>query len=171
MEVPTDIRTPNDLQAYLTEHHIPAEIIHMQSETPTVPAAAAALDVEVDAVAKTIIFFINEQPYAVIACGVRRVDFKKLAAKFDVNRKKVKLADSDAVIRLTGYAPGTVPPVGHREVLPVLMESSITEREIVYAGGGGIAAMLKVRGEDLLRITKAELVNVLEDQARDVPAE
>src|SRR3954469_2230603 len=97
--------TPDDLQAYITANHIPAEIIHMQAETPTVPAAAEALAVPVDQIVKTVIFFINEQPHAVIANGVRRVDTKKLAERFQVNRKKIKLAGGDAVTDLTGYPP------------------------------------------------------------------
>src|SRR4051812_41496873 len=112
MEASPPIWTPDDLQAYLTQNNIPAEIMRLTTETPTVPAAAEALGVSVDQIGKTVIFFIDGQPHAVIGNGVRRVDQKKLSARFALNRKKIKLADGEAVIRLTGYAPGTVPPVG-----------------------------------------------------------
>jgi Cys-tRNA(Pro) deacylase len=154
--------TPDDLQAYLNEQHIPATIIHMTVETPTVPAAADALAVPVDQIVKTVIFFINGQPYAVIANGVRRVDTKKLAEHFQINRKKVKLAGGEAVTDLTGYPPGTVPPIGHRQTLPILMDPAIRQHEVVYAGGGGIAAMLRIRSDDLERLTHAEMLDVLE---------
>jgi Cys-tRNA(Pro) deacylase len=157
-----DIWTPDNLQTHLTENDIPAEIVHLRTETPTVPAAAEAMGVVADQIVKTVIFLIDESPYAVIANGLRRVDSRKLAARFGVNRKKVKLADGEAVTRITGYAPGTVPPVGHRQTAPVLMDPGVREFEIVYAGGGGIAALLRIRSEDLLRITSAELLDVLE---------
>jgi Cys-tRNA(Pro) deacylase len=156
--------TPDDLQAYLTANQIPAEIIHLAAETPTVPAAAEALGVAVDQIGKTVIFFVDSRPYAIIANGTRRVDPRKLAQRFGVNRKKVKLADGEAVTDLTGYAPGTVPPFGHRQDLPVLMDPAVREQEIIYVGGGGIAALLRIRSNDLARITRAEQVIVLEDQ-------
>ena len=81
--------TPDDLQLYLAANNIPAEIIHMTAETPTVTAAAQALGVPVDQIAKTVIFFVDGQPYAVIANGVQRVDPRKLAVRFSVNRKKI----------------------------------------------------------------------------------
>ncbi|SRR5258708_39961326 len=161
--------TPDDLQRYLAANNIPAEIIHVTAETPTVAAAAQALGVPVDQIAKTVIFFVDGQPYAVIANGVQRVDSRKLAVRFGVNRKKIKLADGDAVTALTGYAPGTVPPLGHREALPVLMDPAVCQQEIIYAGGGGIAAMLRVRSDDLARLTRAEILDVLEDKRLDSP--
>src|SRR5579859_7729898 len=101
-----DVLTPDDLQRYLSEQNIAAEIIHVSAHTPTVTAAAEALGVTVDQIVKTVLFLIDGQPHAVMANGVRRIDTRKLAAAFNVNRKKVKLADGDAVIALTGYLPG-----------------------------------------------------------------
>ena len=158
------VYVPDDLQVYLTAHNIPAEIVHLAAETPTVSAAAAALGVPTDQIVKTLLFFINGQPYAVIANGQCRIDPRKLAARFGTNRKKVRLTEGAAVIELTGYAPGTVPPLGHRQPLPALMDHGVLDHEVVYAGGGGIAAMLRIRSADLLRLTNAELVNVLADE-------
>src|SRR5690348_6641614 len=110
-----DIWTPEHLQTHIEENGIPAEIVYLTAETPTVPAAAEAMGVSVDQIVKTVMFLINDEPFAVIANGVRRVDSRKLAERFGVNRKKVKLADGEAVTRITGYAPGTVPPIGHRQ--------------------------------------------------------
>ncbi len=160
-------RTPDDLQAYLTAHNIPAEIIHLAAETPTVPAAADALQVSVDQIVKTVIFLIDGRPYAVLASGVRRIDPRKLAQRFGVSRKKVRLVDSETVIALTGYAPGTVPPFDHRQTLTPIMDPAVCAQETVYAGGGGIAAMLRIRSADLLRLTNAELLRVLEGTQAD----
>lgn len=159
-----DVLTPDDLQRYLTEQHIAAEIVRVSAHTPTVPAAAEALGVTVDQIVKTVLFLIDGQPHAVMANGVRRIDTRKLAAAFNVNRKKVKLADSDAVIALTGYLPGAVAPLAHRQPLSMVMDPAVRRVEIVYAGGGGIAEMLRIRSDDLLRLTRARLLDVLEDE-------
>jgi prolyl-tRNA editing enzyme YbaK/EbsC (Cys-tRNA(Pro) deacylase) len=154
--------TPDDLQRYLTAHAIPAEIIRLPQTTPTVPAAAHALGVTAEVIVKTVVFLIEDRSYAVLANGVKRVDRRKLAARFSVNRKKVKLAEGDEVIALTGYAPGTVPPLGHRQALTMIMEPGILAHEVVYAGGGGIAELLRIRSADLQRLTSPELLDVLE---------
>jgi len=154
--------TPDDLQVYLTQNNIPAEIVHLPVHTPTVPAAAEAIGVVVNQIVKTVLFLIEDEPYVVIANGIRRVDTRKLALRFGVSRKKVKLADGEAVLRITGYAPGTVPPVGHRQEVPTLMDPAVCLYAIVYAGGGGISQLLRIRSEDLLTFTEAELLDVLE---------
>ncbi|MBX3063774.1 MAG: YbaK/EbsC family protein [Anaerolineae bacterium] len=157
-----DIWTPEHLQHYLDAHQIPAEIVRVEQHTPTVVDAAAALGVSVDKIVKTVVFIIADQPYAALANGVLRVDTRKLAARFGVNRKKVMLANAEQLISLTGYAPGTVPPLGHRQQFPTLMEPGILDQEVVYAGGGGIAEMLKIRSADLQRLTQPELLPLLE---------
>lgn len=165
-----DAWTPDDLQQYLDAHAIPAAIIRLAQHTPTVPAAAEALGVPVEVIVKTVLFVVQERPYAVLANGVRRVDRRKLAAHLSVNRKKIKLAEGDEVIALTGYAPGTVPPLGHRQPITVFIAPGILTYEVVYAGGGGIDAMLKIRSADLHRLTAATLLEVMEDTT-DLPAE
>ncbi|HLY26820.1 MAG TPA: hypothetical protein VKQ72_10805, partial [Aggregatilineales bacterium] len=65
--------TPDDLQVFLTANAIPGEIIHATVETPTVPAAAAALGVVPEQIVKTVMFLVDDKSYAVLGCGLRRV--------------------------------------------------------------------------------------------------
>ncbi|HVO70668.1 MAG TPA: YbaK/EbsC family protein [Aggregatilineaceae bacterium] len=160
--------TPADLQRYIDAHAIPAQIVALPTPTLTVPTAAEALGVPVDTIVKTVIFFVEETPYAVIANGVRRVDPRKLAAQFGVNRKRIKLADGEAVLALTGYPPGAVPPFGHRQPMPYLMHPGVCDQSVVYAGGGGKAELLRIQSADLRRLTGATLVDVLSE---DIPAQ
>ncbi len=155
--------TPQDLSAYLTTHQIPAEVVYLDVETPTVPAAAAALGVPVEQIVKSVIFLIDDKPYMVFANGMRRVAYRKLAEHFGVSRKKIKLADAETVIALTGYAPGTVSPFGPQQMCTPLIDPAVCEHEIVYAGGGGITALMRIRSDDLRRLTGAEMLSVLED--------
>ena len=54
-------RTPQDLQHYLEQAGIQAQLINEIGDTPTVPAAAAALGVAPDQIVKTLLFLV-EQP-------------------------------------------------------------------------------------------------------------
>ncbi len=154
---------PADLNAFLQANGIRGEILHLTAETPTVAAAAEALGVSVDQIVKTVLFLVNEQPHAVLANGTRRVDRKKLARHFGLSPNRVKLADAEAVLRYLGYAPGTVPPLGHVTPVPRLIERAVLGQDLIYAGGGGIHAMLKITVAELCRATGAVEADVLED--------
>lgn len=154
--------TPDDLQKFLTENGITGEIIHVTAETPTVPAAAEVLGVAPDQIVKTVLFLVDGVPYAVLANGTRRVDKKKLAIHLKVGPKRVKLADGEQVLQVIGYAPGTVPPVGHSTPVQRLLEQSVLKFETIYAGGGGSHAMLKMTVAELQRSTSAVLGDFLE---------
>ena len=155
--------TPSNLQAYLDEHEIPAEIVYPGAPTPTVPAAAKALGIEPDQIVKSVVFFVGETPFLVYGCGTRRVDPRKLADRLNVNRKQVKLADALQVLDLTGYAVGTVPPLGLKTPMAAFMDPAVQQYEVIYAGGGGIKALLKITSADLLRISNAEVAPMLRD--------
>lgn len=156
--------SPQDLQAYLDQHKISAEIVFPGAPTPTVPAAAEALGIQPEQIVKSVVFLVDEKPFLVYGCGTRRVDSRKLAARLNVNRKKVKLADADQVLDLTGYAVGTVPPLGLKTTMPVFMDPAVQAHEVIYAGGGGINALLKITSADLLRVSNAEVAPMLDDE-------
>jgi prolyl-tRNA editing enzyme YbaK/EbsC (Cys-tRNA(Pro) deacylase) len=152
---------PDNLQAYLNEHNISAEIVYPGAPTPTVPAAAEALGVDPDQIVKSVLFLVDDQPFLVYGCGVRLVDHTRLADRLSVSRKKVKLANADQVLNLTGYAVGTVPPVGLKTPMPAFMDPAVLEHDVVYAGGGGINALLKIESQILQRISRAEVAPML----------
>jgi uncharacterized protein (TIGR02118 family) len=159
--------SPENLKAYLDDHDISAEIVYPGAPTPTVPAAAEALGVEVDQIVKSVVFLVDDKPFLVFGCGVRRVDPRKLAARLNVGRKRVKLADAAQVLDLTGYAVGTVPPLGLKIPMPAFMDPAVQEYDVIYAGGGGIDALLKITSAELLRASDAEIAPMLEDGSAD----
>ncbi len=162
---------PENLQAFIDNHTIEAEIVFPGQPTPTVPAAAKALGVDPNQIVKSVIFLVNNQPFLVYGCGTRKVDPRKLAERLNVNRKQVKLADADQVLDLTGYEVGTVPPLGLKTPMPTYMDPAIKEYEIVYAGGGGIDALLRISSKELERASRAEIAPMLRDdtpQSEDI---
>ncbi len=156
---------PKNLQAYLENFEIEGEIVYPGAPTPTVPAAAAALDVDASQIVKSVVFLVDERPFLVYGCGTRHVDQRKLATRLNVSCKAVRLANADQVLDLTGYAIGTVPPLGLKTPMPVFMDPAILDHEVVYAGGGGINALLKIASAELQRASNAEVAPMLEDPA------
>jgi len=156
---------PENLQAYLDEHQIPAEIVFPGAPTPTVPAAAEALKVAPDQIVKSVIFLVDDKPFLVYGCGTRRVDPRKLASRLNVSRKRVTLATAEQVLEITGYAVGTVPPIGLKTPMPAFMDPAVQAYDTVYAGGGGMNALLKIASAELQRVSRAEVAPMLEDEA------
>jgi len=157
--------TPDNLQAYLSEQGIPGEIIFPGAPTPTVAAAAKALGVAPDQIVKSVVFLVDGTPFVVYGCGMRRVDPAKLAQRLAISPKKVRLADADEVQELTGYTVGTVPPLGLKTPMPAFIDPAVQAYDVIYAGGGGINALLKITPADLIRHSRAEVAPMLADDA------
>ena len=141
----------------MDQNGVPGEILHLEVPTPTVEAAARAVNAENDQIVKTLVFVIRDQPLAAIACGTAPVSRRKIAAHFGVGRKRVKLASAQQVLEITGYPAGAVPPFGHQTPLPTLLDPRVLDYEEVYAGGGAENALVRLKAADILHTTSAEL--------------
>ena len=147
-----------NLQQFIDRHNIAADIIHLDEHTLTVEDAARALNVAADQIIKSLVFQVSGDPLLVINNGLARVDRKKLAAYIGVGRKKVKFANPDAVLEMTGFIVGSMPPFGHQRRLRTLMDPAVIHQETVYGGGGDINAMMKIATDPLREATQAEIV-------------
>lgn len=159
--------TPADLTHFIAENAIRARLISDIGETPTVPAAAAALGVGTERIIKTLLFLVETpdapepRPVVVISNGESRVEKRPLADRFGVGKKRVKLASPEVVLAVLGYPAGGVPPFGHRTPLPVLLDQAIADfgtDALVYGGGGDDRSMLELTTGELLRVTKPEIL-------------
>jgi prolyl-tRNA editing enzyme YbaK/EbsC (Cys-tRNA(Pro) deacylase) len=149
-----------DLARYLAERNIQAELIHLPHETPTVEAAASAVNAHPDQIAKSILFLADGRPHLVIANGLNRIDYKQLAGHLGLNRRRLKLAKAPEVLAITGFPVGTVPPFGHNQPLPTIIEARVLEQEELYAGGGEINALLRLTTTELQRVTNAPILSL-----------
>jgi membrane protein len=150
-----------DLAGWIVENGVAAEVIWLPAKTPTVQAAAEAVNVSPEAILKSLVFLAAGQPHLVIANGLAKVDRGKLGARWGLGKKRIKMASAEEVLDLTGYPVGAVPPFGHRTSLPALMDPAVLKQPVVYAGGGGIQALVRLTSEELLRVVKPEIVSVV----------
>ena len=157
------------LARFIAQHGIAAEIVPMTVETPTVPAAAAALGVSPAQIIKSLLFMMRDQPVLVIASGETMVDRGVLAARFGVGKKQIKLADAETVLRLTGYPAGGVPPFGHPAPLQTLLDRAVLAWDVVYGGGGDDRTLLRVAPGELARVTRAEWIELGGSSMLSVP--
>ncbi len=77
---------------------------------------------------------------------------------------RVERADGDAVRAATGYAIGGVPPFGHAQPLPVLMDRALLAYETVWAAAGRPDAVFAVAPEALRRASGARVADLAADR-------
>jgi prolyl-tRNA editing enzyme YbaK/EbsC (Cys-tRNA(Pro) deacylase) len=153
----------SDLGRFLLANNINAELVYPNAPTPTVPAAAKALDVPVSSIVKSLIFLGNEQPQVVIAAGESRISYKRLRDVLGVSRRKLRMASPEEALALTGFEVGAMPPFGHLQTLPTLVDSLTVQGELLYGGGGTKAAMLKLSLATLLEVTGARCLPLTQE--------
>ncbi len=155
-----------DLEKFLEAHGVNGQVIRLPAHTPTVEAAALVMGTTADRIAKSLLFLLDRGsgemvPILVIAYGTDRVDYRQVAGCVGLSRKRVRLADADAVRDVTGYPVGAVPPLGHRRRLRTLMDRRVLEQPEVYAGGGAVDALLRIAPAEIVRATGAETVDLV----------
>jgi prolyl-tRNA editing enzyme YbaK/EbsC (Cys-tRNA(Pro) deacylase) len=155
----SDLGTP-DLERYIVAHGIRAEILHLSADTPTVDLAAAALGTMPEQIVKSLLFLINGEPLLVIARGPENVDRRAIGRYMKVGRKRVSLANPEAVLSITGYPVGALPPFGHRASIHTIVDKNVVGLPLIYAGGGSTRALVRMEPAELLRVCGDELVDV-----------
>lgn len=148
--------TESDLEEFCRRHGVPARLHRLDVPTPTVPDAAAAVGTEPDRIVKSLVFLSRGEPLLVVAAGESRVSYPLLAAALGVSRKQVRFATPDEALLITGYRVGAMPPFGHRVELPTLVdEATVPTEGAVFAGGGGLSALMEVDVAVLHEVTGA----------------
>lgn len=132
----------------------------MPTDTPTVDRAAAVVGTTPEQIVKSLLFLVDEKPLLVIARGLENVDRRAISRHMQVGRKKVSLADPAAVLAITGYPVGALPPFGHRASIRTIMDGKVTGLPLIYAGGGSPRALIRMPPAELLRVCGAEIVDV-----------
>jgi len=154
-----------DLQKFIDNENISAEILTMAGHTPTVEDAARELDVEPDQIIKSLVFKVRDEPILVINNGLARVDRRKLAKYLDVGRKWARFATPEQALEITGFVVGSMPPFGHLTRMRTLLDSAVSDQDVIFGGGGDINAMMRLTPVELIKVTGAEVVLLSEDGA------
>ncbi|OGO25829.1 MAG: hypothetical protein A2136_00615 [Chloroflexi bacterium RBG_16_54_11] len=151
-----------ELEEYMQAHGISGEVLQLAVPTPTVEAAAQAVNAEPEQIIKSILFAVDGQPVLAIACGKSNIGYRALADLYGVGKRRVKLASSSLVLEISGYEVGAMPPFGHRRQLTTLIDRRVLGLSAAYAGGGAENALLRLDPEEILRATGAKVLDLLE---------
>jgi Cys-tRNA(Pro) deacylase len=153
--------TPDDFKAAAVARGLEINVRTFTEPTATSQQAADQIGCQLGQIVKSLAFFVDEHPILVLASGDGRVDEKKLAALYNVGRKKVKAAKPEQLVAVWGYPPGGVPPFGHRTAnLPTYIDESLARFEVVYAAGGSHNTIFEIPFKQLVTVTGGQMLDV-----------
>jgi prolyl-tRNA editing enzyme YbaK/EbsC (Cys-tRNA(Pro) deacylase) len=160
--MPTVSLGVHELHGFMQSHNIQGEILHLDVPTPTVETAAQAVSTKPEQIIKSILFMVDNQPVLAIACGPSNIERRAIADLYRVGRKRVKLASPEMVLEISGYEVGAMPPFGHRQPLTTLIDRRVLDLTEAYAGGGAENAIVRLNPQDILHVTGAKVLDLLE---------
>lgn len=138
---------------------IPGEIVVLPDAASTAALAAAALGVEVGAIANSLVFQCDGAPLLVMTSGAHRVDTAALAAR--IGRGRISRATPDQVREATGQAIGGVAPTGHPAPLETLVDEDLARYPQIWAAGGTPHTVFPMTFDELVRLTGGRVVSVV----------
>jgi len=154
-----------DFADYLLKQQLQAEIVAPGAHMPTVDAAASAVGVSPEQIFKSILF---QSPAGrcvlVVASGNARVDVRRVEGLTGI--VNLKLAKPEVVFAKTGYPAGGTPPLGHRERIPVIVDTRVAAQPWGYAGGGRVELLVKIQNADIIRLGQATVADVVAKNPR-----
>ena len=83
------------------------------------------------------------------------------AAARAVGEKAVELIHVKDIFALTGYIRGGCSPIGMKKTFPTVIHDSVTGFDTVIISGGRIGAQILIAPDDLVRVTRAKLADII----------
>ncbi|MGZ8803904.1 MAG: YbaK/EbsC family protein [Microbacterium sp.] len=137
---------------------IAGDIVVLPDAASTAPLAAAALGVEVGAIANSLVFWSDDEPLLVMTSGAHRVDTAALAER--LGRGSIRRATPEQVREATGQAIGGVAPTGHPAPLTTIVDEDLAGYPEIWAAGGTPHTVFPLTFDELVALTGGRVVKV-----------
>lgn len=137
---------------------IAGEIVVLPDAASTAALAAAALGVEVGAIANSLVFLGDGEPLLVMTSGAHRVDTAALAER--IGQRAIVRATPDQVRAATGQAIGGVAPTGHPTALRTVVDVALSAHPVIWAAAGTPHTVFPLTFDELVRVTAGSVERV-----------
>lgn len=146
------------LETWLKQQDITFELIEKANTVHTADAAAAT-GIPLERITKSLVCLDpDKNAYVAVIPGTHKLRPKEVAKTFGV--KKVRMCPFEDAHKYSGYPPGATPPLNHEKVKGVVIDRTLLQWEEVYGGGGTNEKLLKLRSEDLVRLTGDRVADI-----------
>jgi prolyl-tRNA editing enzyme YbaK/EbsC (Cys-tRNA(Pro) deacylase) len=131
-------------------------VIEVEHSTATVAEAAQALGVEPARIAKTLAVRAGET-FLLVTRGDARLDNRKTKDRFGT---RPRMLGAEETLALTGHPVGGVCPFGLATALPVYLDVSLKDFDIVYPAAGSLTSSVEVAPERLADLVSSGWVDL-----------
>ena len=147
-------------EKFLKEFDQSLEVIVLENSARTAHDAATALDCNVGAIVKSLLFKTGDGFILCLVAGDKRCSLNKL--KQIKNKKDISMASPDEVKTQTGYTIGGVSPIGHLNKIEIFIDKSLERFINLFAAAGHPNCVFKINFIDIQKITNGKVENIIE---------
>ena len=160
-----DTAATRKVKAALLQEGLADRLTKLDDTARSAEDAAAALEVAVEAIVKTLIFEFTASegpfkgqcfPIAALISGDRQCDTSAVAKIMEMPGK-VSRPDAQRVKEITGYSIGGVSPVALHDDVIVLIDTALSRSDVVWAAAGHTHYVFGVSFAELQRLTSGRV--------------
>jgi Ala-tRNA(Pro) deacylase len=154
-----------DVTGFLDQAGVDHDVLE-HAHTERAADEAAALGIEPEEVAKTLVLVSPSGYVRAVLAASERVDLHKVAGVLGVAGKKVHLAsEEDLASDYPDFELGAVPPFGGRED-QVVVDERLAGRDSVVLEAGTHERSVRLRTAELVRLTRAQVADIRREEPR-----
>lgn len=148
------------VEKFLKDFDQSLEVIILENSARTAKDAAKALDCNVGAIVKSLLFRARDDFILCLVAGDKRCSLNKLKKLKD--KKDISMASPEEVKTQTGYTIGGVSPVGHLEDIEIVIDNSLERFNELFAAAGHPNCVFKINFINIQKITNGKIKDIIE---------
>ena len=145
------------VKAWLAAHAPDLTLIEVSESTATVAEAAAALGVDQSRIAKSLAVRAGSLTFLLVTRGDARLDNRKCKDELSA---RPRMLGAEETLALTGHPVGGVCPFALATAVPVFLDRSIEDFDLVYPAGGTLTSSVEVTPQRLFDLVGERWVDL-----------
>jgi Cys-tRNA(Pro) deacylase len=147
-------------EKFLKDFDKSLEVIILENSARTAQDAAKALDCNVGAIVKSLLFKTGDDFILCLVAGDKRCSLNKLKKIKD--EKDISMAIPEDVKTQTGYTIGGVSPIGHLKKIEIIIDNSLERFNELFAAAGHPNCVFKINFINIQKITNGKIEDIIE---------
>jgi Cys-tRNA(Pro) deacylase len=148
------------VKKFLKDFDQSLEVIILENSARTAQDAATALDCNVGAIVKSLLFKTDNGFILCLVAGDKRCSLNKLKEIKD--KKDISMASPEEVKSQTGYTIGGVSPIGHLKKIEIIIDKSLERFIELFAAAGHPNCVFKINFSNIQKITNGKVEDIIE---------
>ena len=148
------------VEKFLKDFDQSLEVIILKNSARTAQEAAKALECNVGAIVKSLLFRVNDSFILCLVAGDKRCSLNKIKKIKD--KKDISMASPEEVKTQTGYTIGGVSPIGHLEKNEIIIDNSLERFNELFAAAGYPNCVFKINFSNIQKITNGKIKDIIE---------